>query len=261
MNTKDNKFINQFLKNGYIKTKINNLKALNSIRDNIIKVIKKSLNNIDINENKILDEIHKYIEIENLNEFRLNIFHKLNSQKSFRENYYEIAREYLDIIVGNELVMQNKVNLSIQLPNDDSSLLPIHSDTWQGDSPFEVVVWLPLVKCYKTKSMFIMKPKKSNNLYKNFKNLKKQTNQQIFKKFKNDLDWVKINYGEVLIFNQSLPHGNVVNTEKETRWSMNCRFKSLFSPYGEKKLGEFFEPVSIKPASIIGISYKDPNHD
>ena len=39
MNTKDNKFINQFLKNGYIKTKINNLKALNSIRDNIIKVI------------------------------------------------------------------------------------------------------------------------------------------------------------------------------------------------------------------------------
>ena len=45
--------------------------------------------------------------------------------------------------------MQNKINLSIQNPNDDSSLLNMHADTWSGDSPFEVVVWLPLVDTYK----------------------------------------------------------------------------------------------------------------
>ena len=39
---------------------------------------------------------------------------------------------------------------------------------------------------------------------------------------------------------------------------MNCRFKSLFSPYGDKKLGEFFEPITLKPASKIGLNYKHP---
>ena len=58
-----------------------------------------------------------------------------------------------------------------------------------------------------------------------------------------------------MIFNQTLPHGNIKNTEKETRWSMNCRFKSLFSPYGDKKIGEFFEPLTIRAASQIGIDY------
>ena len=44
------------------------------------------------------------------------------------------------MILGNELAMQIRINLSIQLPKDDSSLLPIHSDVWSGDSPFESVV-------------------------------------------------------------------------------------------------------------------------
>ena len=60
--------------------------------------------------------------------------------------------------------MQSRVNLSIQLPEDDSSLLPVHADTWSGDSPFEVVVWLPLVDCFGTKSMYLLPPKAANNL-------------------------------------------------------------------------------------------------
>ena len=55
--------------------------------------------------------------------------------------------------------MQMRISLSIQLPNDDSSLLPVHADTWSGVSPYEVVVWLPMVDCYKTKSMYILQEK------------------------------------------------------------------------------------------------------
>ena len=58
-------------------------------------------------------------------------------------------------MVGSELAMQNNINLSIQFPDDVSSLLPLHADTWSGDY-FESVLWLPLVNCYKTKSMFIL---------------------------------------------------------------------------------------------------------
>jgi len=62
----------------------------------------------------------------------------------------------------------------------------------------------------------------------------------------------------VMVFNQALPHGNRINQENETRWSMNCRFKGLFTPYNDKKIGEFFEPITIKPASVLGMSYQHP---
>jgi len=40
---------------------------------------------------------------------------------------------------------------------------------------------------------------------------------------------------------------------------MNCRFKGAFTPYAEKKLGEFFEPITLRAASRIGLSYELPD--
>ena len=44
-----------------------------------------------------------------------------------------------------------------------------------------------------------------------------------------DIIWLNVKFGQVVIFDHSLPHGNIINNEKETRWSMNCRFKSIFT--------------------------------
>ena len=79
----------------------------------------------------------------------MKIINEVNQNKDLRKLYYKVAKKYLDILVGNELAMQLRINLSIQLPNDKSSLLPLHSDVWSGDSPYEIVVWLPLVNCTK----------------------------------------------------------------------------------------------------------------
>ena len=61
-----------------------------------------------------------------------------------------------------------------------------------------------------------------------------------------------------MLFNQSLPHGNRVNMENETRWTLNCRFKGLFTPYKDKKIGEFFEPITLRAASVSGLNYQFP---
>ena len=84
------------------------------------------------------------------------------------------------------------------------------------------------------------------------------TNAEFLKELESDLTFLEVPYGSVLVFNQNQLHGNVVNEECETRWSMNCRFKSVFSPYCDKKLGEFFEPINLKPATQLGLSYQYP---
>ena len=106
--------------------------------------------------------------------------------------------------------------------------------------------------------MYILPPKFYKQVEKNFSKFSGNSSESFFNKIKKNIDWIKINYGEILIFNQALPHGNIVNDEKETRWSMNCRFKSVFSPYGDKKIGEFFEPITLRAASELGVKYNLP---
>lgn len=255
----ETKLDKEFFDNGYIKKKTDSLKSLNYIKKIFIKKISEFSNKKNNSTGDLLNNFHELIDVKDLNNFRLNIINHITNIKDFREKYFLLGKKYLEIIVGNELVMQNRINLSIQMPNDNSSLLPVHSDTWSGDSPFEAVLWVPLVNCYSSKSMYILPPKELNKINNFFSNKKNLSSEQIFSEIKNDVEWINISYGEVLIFNQNLPHGNIVNVEGETRWSMNCRFKSIFSPYGDKKIGEFFEPITLRTISKIGMNYKFPN--
>tara|TARA_X000000950_G_C13896082_1_gene652840 strand:- start:345 stop:1148 length:804 start_codon:yes stop_codon:yes gene_type:complete len=256
----EKKISNQFKNKGFVIKKIGDVKSLIKIKKLFVRSIKKNLKSQYSfkKDSDLFNFIHKKIEVKKLNSFRLKIINDINKSRNLRELYYKISKPLLDTIIGNELSMQLRINLSIQMPNDDSSLLPIHSDVWSGDSPFESVIWLPLVDCYKTKSMFILPPSKYKKVQKLFLKGRSSSSDQIFKKIKKDLIWIKIKYGEVMIFNQCLPHGNTINHENQTRWSLNCRFKSVFSPYRDKKIGEFFEPITLKPVSELAIDYNLP---
>ena len=115
-----------------------------------------------------------------------------------------------------------------------------------------------MVDCYKTKSMYILPPDKNAKLNKNFNQMSGNSSEDLFKSIEPDVKWIDIKYGEIMLFNQSLPHGNRVNIESDTRWSMNCRFKGLFTPYCDKKIGEFYEPITLRTASITGLNYQHP---
>ncbi len=252
-------FSKKFLEIGYVIRPIVNLEALNKIRDTVIQVAVDILET-DIPKDKefFLNSFHYLIDYNKLNDFRLSIYNKLNSFPWFKSLFYSLAESYIKSLVGNELVIQKRVNLSIQLPNDDSSLLPVHADVWNGDSPYELVMWIPIVNCYDSKSMFILPIGEENKISKSIKSFRTKSSEDLFDIIKGNIKWLDIKYGEVLLFSQNLMHGNIVNKENETRWSMNCRFKSLFSPYSSKKLGEFFEPLSIKPVTKLGMNYKFP---
>lgn len=205
-----------------------------------------------------LNGIHEHIAVAELNALRLAVINGLTSESWVRAAYFNIARKALGLIVGNELVMQRRINLSVQMPNDASSLLPVHADVWSGDSPFEVVMWLPLVDCFDSKSMYLMPPDKDRVVQKRLNEMNGKSSEDLFYAIKDDVTFMNVPFGKVLLFSQTLMHGNRINTEPETRWSMNCRFKSAFSPYADKKLGEFFQPITLKPASRMAMAYDLP---
>ena len=199
----------KFLRDGYLIQNVEDKKALQYINS----LIKNKLFNLLKIKSKSgsLDDVHKFVKKSELNSTRLKLINFINEDKEFRKKYFEIGKNIIFSVIGNELAMQNNINLSIQIPQDDSSLLPLHSDTWSGDSPFEVVVWIPMVDVYNTKSMFILKQNKSEKFRKYFSNKKLKLSSQLQKKFKKDLVFLNIKFGQFLIFNQNLPHGKVVN--------------------------------------------------
>jgi sporadic carbohydrate cluster 2OG-Fe(II) oxygenase len=249
----------KFKETGYFIFDIEETKDLLFLKNYIIELTKKKLmlKKFDLNF------LHKHMSKKDINDFRLDIFKKINSQKWLGIRYYKIFKKYLDILVGNELAMQTQINLSIQMPRDKSSVLPMHADTFNGESPFEVVAWLPLVDCYLNKSMFIV-PKKYNTQYINkmaaYSKMGRGGMFKLKKNLKNKIKYLNLKFNQGLIFSPNYLHGNNENLQSETRWSFNTRFKSLLSPYTSEQysLGKFYTPITMRQATKEGLKVNLP---
>lgn len=251
--------VDDFAANGYVIRPAEDRAALDRIQEFVAKTAAGLLKVDAPNDPKaFLDSIHERVGADVLNDFRLGVFRAMQGEDWFRPDYFSVARGAVEAIVGNELCMQRRVNLSIQMPRDDSSLLPVHADVWSGDSPYEVVLWIPMVDCRATKSMYIANPDFDAKVQENFKDFEGKTAEDLYQDIKDHVTFLDIPYGHYLLFTQNLMHGNRINQESGTRWSMNCRFKSVMSPYSDKRLGEFFEPITLRPATRLGLDYRLP---
>tara|TARA_B100000242_G_C43046666_1_gene488638 strand:- start:1759 stop:2583 length:825 start_codon:yes stop_codon:yes gene_type:complete len=257
------KELNFFKKEGYLIKNTNSIDSLNQIQSFIFNTLNKHSKKNFFNDSKInfFTKFHKNINKKKLNEIRVSAINDINKKNGFRDLYYEAAKELLDDLVGNEVAMQKKINLSIQIPNDKKSILPMHSDIYAGESPFEVVIWIPMMNVKKSShSMFITNPRDNIKINKDVTTGGKSTLQKIYQKHKKKFKFIKIDYGQILIFSPIIQHGNVINRTDETRISLNCRFKSLLTPFDvfsktHRNIPHFFQPYNIKPLTQIGFNF------
>jgi sporadic carbohydrate cluster 2OG-Fe(II) oxygenase len=251
---------NTFLKQGYAIQPAEDRAALDRIQSYTAELAASFLG-LETPQDALefLDRIAEVVSVAKLNELRLHIISGLIDAPWFREAYFSCARSLLETLVGNELAMQRNLGLSIQLPNDDSSLLPLHSDVWGSEcSPFEVVMWVPLVDCYRTKSMFVLPASVDPAWRERMHEFAQMGTESLYQAIEPEIEWLEVPYGNVVVFTPTIMHGNRVNQESTTRWTFNIRFKGLFTPYSDKRLGEYFAPISLRPVSRVGVKFQLP---
>lgn len=249
-----------FLERGYVIAPAEDRAALNRIR---AFVAERSAGFLGLgapsDPGRFLDEIGAHVEsADRLNELRLHVIDALLGAPWFREAYFACGRGVLEVLVGNELAMQRGLGFSIQLPDDQSSVLPLHSDVWSEDSPFEVVLWIPLVDVAATKSMFALPLGRDLVWREKVGAFAGRSVEELFVAVEAEVEYLTIPYGHVLCFTHTIMHGNRMNQERTARWSINIRFKGLFTPYSDKQLGDFFTPITLRPTSEIGLRYRLP---
>ena len=191
----------QFLDDGYVVVPVEDTSAFDQFRREVAASAAAWLKEpAPAEAGRFLDQVHTRTDVTGINEMRMAVINDLNRQEWMQSAYFSLARQAIQTIVGNELAMQRRINLSIQMPGDQTSVMLTHADVWDGNSPYEVVMWVPLVDCTGSKSMFLL-PRHANAAHlKSFRKFAGKSVEDLFHNIEPDLVRPEVRYGEVMIF-------------------------------------------------------------
>lgn len=213
-----------------------------------------------------LYELHTRLSVSSVNAVRMECFKYLNASPGLYDPILnKIAGDRLSTILGPDLLIQTKLNLSIQLPGDEGSQLDLHSDCWSGDTPFQLNLWVPLTPCFASNSMFLLSENKSLDCIRLI-NEDIMLDRNLLFSFVEDEDFLILEKGEAIIFNPGLIHGNVPNKTNQTRVSINVRFKNLFAPdasieHVSRSVGPYYRHFQLSDWTKLAIRLNDVNSE
>lgn len=228
--------MNFFSKKGFVKIRLekNTLKYYLKLKKNIEVKFKKEF------KKKSFEKFHEAVSISRINDVRIKMIQFINKQNSLKKDIYKSIQPFLDNSLGPDIIVQKDVNMAIQMPNDYNRP-PFHKDT-PHSSNHELVIWVPLVNCYKTMCMHMFDKKYKEKAMHLFHGKKKDRYDKFAEKYGSLID---VKFGEAIIFSADNFHYINVNKTKDTRWSLNIRFKNLFTPYGERNVLDYFEIIKM----------------
>lgn len=184
-----------------------------------------------------------------LNQSRVELIQRITMECDARELIFKAFEKRIVGMLGPDILAQKGCNLVLQPPGDPNPS-ELHRDA-PANSPYEVVMWVPLVDCFGTKTMYILDILATRRAFERL-----DANPGDWAGFeayaKSQAYRPSVRFGQALIFHTGCLHGSDVNSESETRVSLNIRYKNLFSPSGLKNQLQFFTPLRISEVARLG---------
>lgn len=223
------------------------IKSFDVRKFNFLGLIEKHLkNNINCNQ---IENFHKHIPLNKMpkdiyegtaHTYGHDIlyaidpaFKQANIIKSVNVGFLKLYREFVKHVTKkvfkDEIIFQKKPSFRIHYPNL-TSYGKFHRDSDYNHPKEEINIWVPITETKNTASMYI--------------------ETEVGKK---DFQPVNLKFGQYLIFNSELMHGNKVNKEQYTRFSMDFRviFKSDYKNFTKSsakqnikfQIGEYYDKI------------------
>ena len=202
-------------------------KSCNKLSNEIKKILIEKANHVNPFN---LKDLHKTISLDKLNSYRLACFEEINNIPNLKRLIYQTVYPHILNLLGFDLAIQKNLNLSIQFPGDQSSILNKHQDFVSGDSPFQKVIWIPITNAFSSNALHM-------------------TNKD------NSYTPIKVSENEFLIFDPNTVHGNIVNETNQTRISLNIRVKNWFAPDSgenvpDRQFGIYYEDFCFSKSTL-----------
>lgn len=217
-----------------------------------------------------LETLHQHCLASNVNDLRLSIFRHLNQNYNWRRVITDSIGPILAQHLGPDIYIQKNINISVQLPADPTSILPMHSDCMSGDSPFQLNIWIPVTRAYGSNSMFLIDRDTSLrlicqqlDLFSETSSISKELMDKVIYDSNNIIHtkkyYVDAQPGDFLIFNPAVLHGNELNTTSITRASLNVRITNIGAPSplannSDRSFHNYFDPLVLSTSHTFAAS-------
>ena len=158
---------------------------------------------------------------------------KLLSFTELSEMMVESCAGVIKKLCGKDLFIQRRAHTIVNIPGEGQAKQWTHYELMSGISPFTFVIWAPLHDLDDhggvyyidlNKSSKIMKDEEKSGIVNGTKVLDLMTKQKP----------TKLKFGQSIIFNPFVLHGNISFNSKHARLACNVRFQSSKKPLLQK---------------------------
>lgn len=193
---------------------------------------------------KFIEKIGLKTKSENVNDIRKDLA-KMNNAEinkamiellAFNEAS-EIMIEACDDIVkklsGSEILIQRRANTIFNLPGKNQRRQWPHYELMSGISPYTYVLWAPFHDLNDDGGVYYIKQDQSLEIIKK-EHEEGLVNGPTILNMMHDQKPTKLKYGEVIVFNPFILHGNVSFDSDLARVACSVRFQSKHKPLMQK---------------------------
>lgn len=211
---------------GYAVVNIPNMKKFDQLRE------------------KFIEKIGLKTKSENVNDIRKDLALMSNAEinkamvglLSFNEAS-EIMIDACDDIVkelsGSEILIQRRANTIFNLPGKNQRRQWPHYELMSGISPYTYVLWAPFHDLNDDGGVYYIKQDQSLEIIKK-EHGEGLVNGPTILNMMHDQKPAKLKYGEVIVFNPFILHGNVGFESELARVACSVRFQSKHKPLMQK---------------------------
>ncbi len=206
---------------GYAIFSIENMKVFKKLRDSVTH---KIFNKAEKNINHLRKKMAKMSNIE-INRSMINLLSFSEGSEMMINSCQNIVEE----LCGKELFIQRRANTIFNLPGKDQRRQWPHYEMMSGISPFTYVLWAPFHDLDDDGGVYYFDKKKSYAIMKKEYSKGIVNGPDILKMSHNEKP-IKLNFGEAIVFNPFILHGNTAFESEFARIACSIRFQSTKKP-------------------------------
>ena len=212
---------------GYAVVQIEDMKIFKELRDSFIEKLNIS-NNSKNDINFVREKIAKMSKAE-VNQCMIDLL-KFNN---LSEMIINSCPKLVESLCGKELFIQRRATIVMNVPGEGQAKQWPHYELMSGISPFTYVIWAPLHDLEENSGVYYFDQNRSLEIMK-----KEQetgiVNGPLVLDMMADQKPEKLNFGQAIVFNPFVLHGNIEFSSELARIACTARFQSSDKPLLQK---------------------------
>ena len=215
-------------KKGYVVCEVEDLNLFKKLTDSFVENI-----NIPGINKKNITEVRRSLAKMSKTEINKSMINFLTFNKNLSEMMINSFPNLIENLCGKELFIQRRAHTTINAPGDDQAKQVAHYEMISGISPFAYILWAPLHDIEDDGGAYHIELKKSIDLMKKGEADGLVSGPEVLNFMENKKP-PRMKFGQAIIFNPFVIHGNIPFNSELARIACNVRFQSFKKPLLQK---------------------------